>query len=90
MNKDTIQNIVSGIIGLITLAISSAVGFLFTSIGDLNHAMDLHVSEANKRLEHLEKSDGKTWEFYDAGQEKEGHQNERITRLETIHELNCE
>ena len=87
MDRNTI---IQSVIGLITLGVTSAVTFLFTSIGDLNHAMDLHVSEANKRLEHLEKSDAKSWEFYDAGQDKEGHQNERIKRLETIHELNCE
>ncbi len=71
MNKDNLQNIVGGLLMLLISVIGFVVKGVIEDVGILNHTMDLHVSEANQRLDQIESELDDIWIKYNSDDEKD-------------------
>lgn len=83
MNRETLQNIVGGLLTLLC----ALFGYLFSQADDdrraLKHEMDLHVSQSNQRLDQIEGELNDLWAKYNDMIRTEKQTEHRLTKLES-------
>ena len=93
MNKDTLQNVVVGLLSLVISVLGFMLKNAYTDIEELKHETDLHISEANQRIHQNESELGDLWTKYNdmlerafdmemKHMEKQNELDNRITKLE--------
>ncbi len=93
MNKDTLQNVVVGLLSLVISVLGFMLKNAYSDIEALKHETDLHISEANQRIRQNESELGDLWVKYNDmlnrafdmemnHMEKQNSLDNRITKLE--------
>lgn len=92
MNKDTLQNIVSGLLSLILAVLGFLLSTAYNDIRELKHELDLHKSASEQRIQQNESELNDLWGKYnlmiDRGVERiEADFNEHIELRERLTKL---
>ena len=82
MNKDTLQNIVSGLLSLILGVLGYLLSQANSDIRQLKHELDLHKSSSEQRLDQAESELGDIWGKYNTMISVEKETEHRLTKLE--------
>jgi len=64
MNKDTLQNLIVGLLSLIMSVLGFMLKNAYADIDDLKHETDLHISQANQRIHQNESELNDLWGKY--------------------------
>jgi hypothetical protein len=94
MNKDTLQNIVSGLLSLILGILGFLLSTAYGDIRELKHELDLHKSSSEQRLDQAEGELNDLWGKYNGmlerafdmemnHMEKQNELDQRVTKLES-------
>ena len=82
MEKDTLQNIVTGLLSLILGVLGYMLSTAYEDIRELKHELDLHKSSSEQRIDQAESELDDLWGKFNGLQEYEKETEHRITKLE--------